>query len=125
MALTSDGDSLAGIDRFIPQEAEVSDRNDVTLRFHLHPDVELFRDNKGRLVLAAPQADRWFFSSSVTPHVEESIFFAALGGPRRSRQIVLAFKASQIAEVKWQFQKRRRDAVPPADQNIGKLSLNS
>ena len=35
--------------------------------------------------------------------VEESIYFAGLGGPRRSRQIVLSFKASDIPEVHWQL----------------------
>jgi uncharacterized heparinase superfamily protein len=47
------------------------------------------------------------FSSDIAPRVEESIFFAALGGPRRSRQIVLALRASETSEVRWQFQKRR------------------
>ena len=111
LGLTGDGDSIAGIDRFIQQAPSSSGLDDVAIRFHLHPDVELFRDNKGRLVLAAPQADRWFFSSSVIPRVEESIFFAALGGPRRSRQIVLAFAVSEVAEVKWQFQRRRRETT--------------
>ena len=46
----------------------------------------------------------------VAPEVEESIFFAGLGGPRRSRQIVLAFKASEVSEVHWQL--TRTDASP-------------
>ena len=110
LGLTSDGDSIAGVDRFIRQGTPLSEREDIAIRFHVHPDVELFRDNKGRLVLAAPQADRWFFSCSLTPRIEELIFFAALGGPRRSRQIVFAFTVSEHAEVRWQFQRRRRDA---------------
>jgi uncharacterized heparinase superfamily protein len=116
LALTPDGDSLAGIDRLIPQGVAFSDNHDIAIRFHLHPDVELFRDNKGRLVLAAPQADRWFFSCNLTPRVEESIFFAALGGPRRSRQIVLAFKPIEVEEVRWQFQRRRQPAVQPPSE---------
>ncbi len=113
LTLSADGDLLAGVDRFIPRGNGFSERDAVAVRFHLHPDVELFRDNKGRLVLAPPQADRWFFSSSVPPHVEESIFFAALGGPRRTRQIVLAFRASEVPQLDWQFEKRRRDIGLP------------
>ncbi|TIV91772.1 MAG: heparinase, partial [Mesorhizobium sp.] len=57
-----------------------------------------------RLTLAATQGDTWVFTcAEVGPQVEESIYFAGLGGPRRSRQIVLAFKASEIAEVHWQL----------------------
>ncbi|MEQ1952362.1 heparinase II/III family protein [Mesorhizobium yinganensis] len=113
MTLSADGDNLSGVDRFMPQGGRMSEDDAVTIRFHLHPDVELFRDSKGRLVLAPPQADRWFLSSSVAPRVEESIFFAALGGPRRSRQIVLAFRASEVTEVQWQLQKKRRELNMP------------
>ena len=75
------------------------------------PTWSCFRDNKGRLVLAPPQADRWFFSSDIAPRVEESIFFAAVGGPRRSRQIVLYCNASERPQVSWQLEKRRREAA--------------
>ncbi len=116
LSLADDGGSLTGVDRFVtPDGQSVPDdgRDAVAIRFHLHPDVELFRDNKGRLVLAAPQGDRWTFSCNVVaPTVEESIFFAALGGPRRSRQIVLSFSASQISEAHWHLQRRRPERAP-------------
>jgi uncharacterized heparinase superfamily protein len=44
-----------------------------------------------------------FTCEDVAAEVEESIFFAGLGGPRRSRQIVLAFRASELPEVRWRF----------------------
>ena len=76
----------------------------MTIRFHLHPDIELFQDDEERLVLNAPNADRWVMScDEVAPQIEESIYFAGLGGPRRSRQVVLAFKASDLQEVHWQL----------------------
>lgn len=113
LTLSAEGDSLAGVDRFIPQGGPSQAEDSVMIRFHLHPDVELFRDSKGRLVLAPPQADRWFFSTNIPPRVEESIFFSALGGPRRSRQIVLAFRASEVPEVQWQFHRKRRELTMP------------
>ncbi|WP_203422614.1 heparinase II/III family protein, partial [Acidovorax sp. ST3] len=71
---------------------------------HIHPDASLFRDEHDRLVLAAEGGDIWVFTSpQVQPEVEESIFFAGIVGPRRSRQIVLHFHASTQAEVHWQF----------------------
>ena len=47
------------------------------------------------------------FTSSLDPSIEESIFFAGLSGPRKTRQIVLSFKASDINEVRWQLTRTR------------------
>ena len=105
LTLSAHGEALAGRDRFLGAGGgAIADdgRDMVTLRFHLHPEVSLFRDEQGRFVLTAPGAERWSFTcAEVQPDVEESIYFAALGGPRRSRQIVLAFKASEVPEVRW------------------------
>lgn len=114
MMLSDEGALLLGTDRFL-REGGARPLNDgrdhATIRFHLHPDVELFRDGKGRLVLSAPHADHWLFTCrEVAPQVEESIFFAGVGGPRLSRQIVLAFKASQKPEVRWEFSRTHRQA---------------
>ena len=107
LSLSSGGNVLAGTDRFLRSggaAARNNGRDFVTVRFHLHPDVELFHDDEERLVLSAPNADRWVMScDEVAPQIEESIYFAGLGGPRRSRQVVLAFKASDLQEVHWQL----------------------
>ena len=88
----------------------------VSVRFHLHPDVELFRDDRDRLVLATQQGERWTLASpDVTPAVEESVFFASLGGPRRTRQIVLSFKASALNQIRWRFTR-----TPAPNGNGGK-----
>ncbi|MBZ9820337.1 heparinase II/III family protein [Mesorhizobium sp. CA4] len=107
LKLTTNGNVLAGRDRFLrPGNAAIRNngRDFVTVRFHVHPDIGLLQDDHDRLTLAAAQGDSWVFTcAEVAPEVEESIYFAGLGGPRRSRQIVLAFKASEIAEVHWQL----------------------
>lgn len=119
MTLGDGGDRIFGVDRFVrggPGRARRSEVDAITIRFHLHPEVELFRDAKGRLVLAPAKGDHWFFScSDPEPRVEESIFFAAPGGPRRSRQILLAFKDAGVAEVRWQLQRRAAGAGIPGD----------
>jgi uncharacterized heparinase superfamily protein len=111
LSLSDQGDVLSGVDRFLRAGgAPVRDngRDLVAIRFHIHPDVELYHDSRGQLVLSARNADRWTFTyNEVKPQVEESIFFAGLGGPRRSRQIVLAFKASEFGEVRWQMTRTR------------------
>lgn len=111
VALSAGGNILSGFDRIL-RGSSGTIKNDgrdlVTVRFHVHPDVQLFRDQKDRLVLTGPDLDTWVFTSpDVSPDVEESIYFAGLGGPRRSHQIVLSFKASEISEVHWQFSRTR------------------
>ena len=109
MALSAEGRILEGADRFFRsggKPAPNNGRDNVAIRFHLHPDTELYRDGQDRLVLTARHADQWLFTcDDVEPQVEESIFFAGLGGPRRSRQIVLAFAASGTPEVNWRWTK--------------------
>ena len=109
MALSAEGRILEGADRFFRsggKPAPNNGRDNVVVRFHLHPDTELYRDGQDRLVLTARHADQWLFTcDDVEPQVEESIFFAGLGGPRRSRQIVLAFAASGTPEVTWRWTK--------------------
>lgn len=107
LSLSAEGNVLAGVDRFLRAggaSARDNGRDLVTIRFHLHPDVELFQDEADRLVLTAPNADRWVVSCmELAPEIEESIYFCGLGGPRRSRQIVFNFKASEIQELHWQL----------------------
>ncbi len=107
LALSGDGRILEGTDRFFraqPGKVANDGRDQVAVRFHLHPAVGLFRDRDDRMVLKAPAGDLWVFHcSEVEAVVEESIYFAALGGPRKSRQLVLSFRASQVAEVSWKF----------------------
>ena len=107
LALSASGSMLEGMDRIFRRNGEPAlpgnvDR--VALRFHLHPDISLFQNERGDLVLAANEAERWEFSSlQIEPHVEESLFFAGLGGPRRTRQIVLAAKPSEHPEIHWRL----------------------
>ena len=115
MILAEDGAVVLGIDRFFRaggQPARDNGRDLVTIRFHIHPDRMILRDAAGRLVIAAPGADRWRLDcDDVVPVIEESIFFAGAAGPRRSRQIVLAFKASQVPEICWRLVRLRPE--PP------------
>lgn len=112
LALSAEGGRLDGTDRFYKPKGgppPSNGRDSVAIRFHIHPDIELYRDDKGLLILAGEATDTWVFvCEGVEPVVEESIFFAALGGPCRSRQIVLHFKASALPEVRWRFERTHR-----------------
>jgi uncharacterized heparinase superfamily protein len=109
LRLSDGGGHLDGHDRFFRAggaPARNNGRDFVSVRFHLHPDVNLLRDADGRLVLAANGMDVWAFEvDGVEPDIEESIFFAGLVGPRRSRQIVLSYKASERPELHWRLKR--------------------
>ncbi len=74
------------------------------MRFHLHPDAALFLDQGDRLIIGGQSDEAWVFAcDDVVPVVEESIFFAGIAGPRRTRQIVLNFDAATLPEIQWRF----------------------
>ncbi len=110
LSLSASGDILEGADRFFraggaPPEAG---KDKIDIRFHLHPLTGLFQDGEGRLVIRARDGEAWTFScAEVAPEVEESVFFAALGGPKRSRQIVLSFQAAEHPVVEWRMVRSR------------------
>ncbi|MGO4843840.1 heparinase, partial [Rhizobiaceae sp. 2RAB30] len=63
--------------------------------------------------LTGPGADSWrFVANGIQPTIEESIFFAGLSGPRRSRQIVISFKASEVPEMRWRLTRIATAAQP-------------
>ncbi len=117
LSLSEGGSVLRGCDRFLRENgasAKNNGRDRVSVRFHAHPDIEIVREGRDRLVLAAPHGHRWMLSCrEVVPEIEESIYFAGLAGPRRSRQIVLSFRASEISELSWQLTRLPAEGEAP------------
>jgi len=111
MRLSDGGRLLVGIDRFYKPAGAMplaGDRDAVAVRFHVHPDIELFKEGTA-LILVAHDGIRWrFLSPDVMPIVDETIFFAGLAGPRRSKQIVLAGRVSDFPAIRWRFEQIAR-----------------
>lgn len=107
MQLTQNGKQLSGIDRFYDPAGDppkAGDRDAVAVRFHLHPEIELYEETDG-LMLATRDGTHWRFSSlDVALTVDQSIFFAGLAGPRRSKQIVLTGRISDLPAIRWRFE---------------------
>ncbi|MBN9046115.1 MAG: heparinase II/III family protein [Rhizobiales bacterium] len=107
MVLSHNGSVIQGADRFYRGDAKplkANGRDQIAIRFHLHPAVDVSFDENGLIVLSADRDDTWAFSCfEVAPQLEDSIFFAGFRGPVTSKQIVLAFPASELPEVNWQF----------------------
>jgi uncharacterized heparinase superfamily protein len=104
LRLENEGNLLRGRDVFRPVDNTQPANASVAIRFHLHPDIGLYQSDDGLLILAGERTDTWVFAAEgVEPVVEESIFFASLAGPARTRQIVLYFNTDERTEVSWQF----------------------
>jgi uncharacterized heparinase superfamily protein len=108
LRLEDDGGLLNGIDRFyhIKGREFLPDGRDLaTVRFHIHPDVEV-RADRGEILLSARSGECWLFACpDAVAEVEGSIFFASSGGPRRAQQIALNIRLSQTSAVRWRFRR--------------------
>lgn len=112
--LATDGEALEGEDAFVAAGASLAPRPEAALRFHLHPSVKAGRVAGGRAVaLVLPNRDTWEFEAQTDaePAIEESVFFAATGGSRRTEQIVLRVAADD-AVLRWRFRRVASTASP-------------
>ncbi len=107
MILSEGGSVLAGKDSFVDQKGfplRGNNRNHIALRFHLHPLVTIAANGEGQLVLNAERDDTWVFTcGELAPTIDESVYFAGISGPQKTKMILLEFDATDISEVTWQF----------------------
>jgi len=114
MALSKDGNLLQGADRFIKIKPDQSPIQSVaTVRFHLHPDVEVSRLDDKSLRLEVMRADVWILTCHSEMSLEESIYFCGLQGPVKTRQIVFSFDPNTATEIYWAFARQTRQPTPP------------
>ncbi len=122
LALTQDGSRFIGQDRLIAAEsakkkgAKSEDAaHEFAARFHLHPSVGAAPQAGGRgIELTLPSGARLLFEAGgYTPRLEESIFFAAPEGARKTTQIVVAGPATPGMRLRWTFT-RVEDFEDPA-----------
>jgi uncharacterized heparinase superfamily protein len=110
--LDSTGHRLAGADRLIREAGVHSQTNPfagepplAVLRFHLHPVVRASRVADGRtIMLILPHGEAWSFETNAPiVTLEESVFFSAPDGGKRTYQIVVPFQAVPSTSVTWTF----------------------
>ncbi|MFE1600892.1 heparinase II/III family protein [Methylobacterium sp. ID0610] len=106
--LAPDGARLSGEDAFRrvrEGRAGGGPPVDAAIRFHLHPSVRAGREGRAVRLLAA-NGETWLFEAeTVDPVIEESVFFAASNGARRTEQIVLHLRVTDGSRVAWQFRR--------------------
>lgn len=111
LILATDGTMIEGFDRFFTppkglskrHQLDQNEQNNVAVRFHLHPHIEVNYDGNG-VCLAAKSGQEWYFiSPDADIFLEDSIDFAELIGPQRTQQIVLYFRPAFQEKVRWRF----------------------
>jgi len=109
--LSAQGDELAGMDRLVKS---APGRVSAVIRFHLHPAVDVAPEEDGMAVsLRLPDGQFWRFEApGHVAHIEESVWFAAPGGARASRQLVIDMTAPErtaSTEIAWRFVREGRE----------------
>ncbi len=95
---------VEGEDRFRAAEGARARGGACAIRFHLHPSVRASRTGARNVRLALPGGGAWFFEAATGEvALEESVFFAHFGGPRRTEQIVVRLEAAGGVRVGWSF----------------------
>ncbi|ABM44945.1 hypothetical protein X471_00886 [Bartonella bacilliformis str. Heidi Mejia] len=111
LILTTNGTIIEGFDRFFMPNNDESKKyksvhnesHNVAVRFHLHPKVEVSREDHF-VYLAVGGRSVWrFMSPDADIYIEDSIDFAELTGPQHTQQIVLYFRPAVQEKVRWRF----------------------
>lgn len=112
--LAPDGGRLEGEDLFHCERAP--GREEAAIRFHLAPGIRTsLAPGGGVVTLALPNGEAWRFEvQPAAARLEESMFFAASDGAKRTEQIVVAVPLAEAAEVRWCFDRVARAGRPAA-----------
>jgi uncharacterized heparinase superfamily protein len=107
--MSHDGTALHGADRLsLAAKGQVTPPAGLmaAIRFHLHPSI-VIRHREDGFDLELSETETWHFSSQTHgPELEDSVFFAAAEGMKRSTQIVLVFEARPDQLCEWCLEKR-------------------
>jgi uncharacterized heparinase superfamily protein len=107
LTLVASGKKVAGEDCVVPVKRGSKPEQGCAyaIRFHLHPSVEVQRGESTNSVnLCLPNGEIWIFTADAgAMAIEESGFFAAPDGPRRTEQIVLRSATKDLTKITWSF----------------------
>ncbi|MFK8249943.1 heparinase II/III family protein [Ancylobacter terrae] len=106
--LSPDGDRLDGEDVLRAANTRKAARHTAdewVARFHLYPGVvPTLLPEAEAVQLTLPSGETWLFTApGHEVDIEESVFLAATGGPRRTDQIVVSGDGRAVPRVVWTF----------------------
>jgi uncharacterized heparinase superfamily protein len=113
LRLAAHGERLEGEDLF-HADAHASSDTEAVIRFHLAPGVKASRGRSAQVVTLALPGEAWEFEVSAgEAWLEDSVFFSAMDGARRTEQIVLRLHPAETPSVTW-----RLERVSPATEAV-------
>jgi uncharacterized heparinase superfamily protein len=106
--LASEGERLEGED--ILRTEGAGEEGEALIRFHLAPGIKASRAQGGRVVmLILPNREAWQFEvSPCEARLEDSVFFSASEGARRTEQIVIPVRLGETSSIRWRFERLMR-----------------
>lgn len=105
ISINSTGALLRGKDRL--RNADGSDVGEdrldkASIRFHIHPQIEIRRIDENEVRLVAPDGEQWtFVCMDAEVLIEDDVFFADPSGVRASRMLELSYTAGLLPEIQW------------------------
>ena len=119
VTLAAHGMRLDGEDLFLTADGgrQVRTAQDrYAVRFHLHPSVKATRLTDGHgVLLIMPNREAWTFHADENRvQLEDDVYLAGNGGPRRALQMVINGHARSAPRVTWSFQQAATGALATA-----------
>lgn len=117
LGIDNTGTKIIGEDRLTDANdklLEGSSEQEYAIRFHLNPSLSAGKTEDGRSILImGGNGIAWKFTCiDIIPRLEESMYFAASSGPRKTKQIVLYGNTKQASDVRWIFEKQLQEKSP-------------
>lgn len=108
ITLCDDGERLKGYDRLVPGRQRSGDgaSHQFDIRFHLHPAVRAEKAGHRTVRLATDHGEVWSFSAAAGDvTLEDSIHFAGIAGPVRTRVILVTGLWPEVGTVEWSLRR--------------------
>lgn len=80
---------------------------DAVSRFHIHPSIELTRQDDESVMMRAGDGTSWLFSApGHVVDIADDVFMADASGIRPSRQLEIPFNVDGSAEIRWLIERK-------------------
>lgn len=117
LGVDNTGSKIIGEDRLTDPNDKLLDESsehEYAIRFHLNPSLSAGKTEDGRSILImGGNGIAWKFTCiDIIPQLEESMYFAASNGPRKTKQIVLYGNTKQVSDIRWIFEKQLQEKAP-------------
>jgi uncharacterized heparinase superfamily protein len=107
ITMSPQGLALTGCDRLVP-EGSFRAAPAYAVRFHIHPDVRMSRQEGGGILLKLPNGEGWRFrAGGGKVEIEESVYLGSEMVRRTEQLVITGTMKDAPAEISWIFEHTR------------------